>query len=469
MTPTRNTPAAPPPPHRRSRLLPASLAGALVGLGLVVAGLIGGAAPAWAHAELVSANPAGGTELTGLPATVTLRFSEAVAAAQCAVTVDHAAVPVTQPAGQPAALTADLAHLPKPAGGTVTLDWRAVSSDDGHVTTGTLHYTLTTGRPGTSGPTAAGGSGATSGHGHGTGTGTGSGAWPRVVSVAVRELGYLATAVLVGGLVFVALLWPAGADEPRTRRLLVGAGIAGPVATVGGLLVQDWYAGGGLPAVLDTPFGRAWAARALLWLLAAVVLVALLQRGEAAARSAGWRAGGAVVALGLLRTTGMTGHAVETGHAVWGALADLLHLAGMAVWVGGLVVLLCGVLPRRRAAELAAVVPRFSRFALASVLAVVGSGLLLGWLLVGSPGALLSTGYGRVLLVKLALLGLVMLAALASKRYVDKRLDAALAAGGDAGGPVRVGPFVRSVAAEAVLVLGVLTAASVLVTANPGQ
>ncbi|CAM5343969.1 hypothetical protein SALBM311S_01043 [Streptomyces alboniger] len=53
------------------------------------------------------------------------------------------------------------------------------------------------------------------------------------------------------------------------------------------------------------------AARTLLWVLAAVVLGALLQGGERASRSPGWRVGALAVTFGLLRTTGITGHNSE--------------------------------------------------------------------------------------------------------------------------------------------------------------
>jgi copper transport protein len=293
--------------------------------------------------------------------------------------------------------------------------------------------------------------------------------------VAGRAIGYLALAVFAGGLVFVSLLWPAGAADRRTRLILttaVGTGIASALAGIG---LQGAYAGA-LPATaalrpgvlrqsLDTHLGQVWAARALLWVLAAVVLAAVLQRGEAAVGSLGWRIGAVAVGFGLLRTTGMASHAADAAHAGWSAVADLVHLAGMSAWVGGLVVLLAAVLPRRQPAELAAVVPRYSRLELTSVSAIVAAGSFLAWQLVGSLGGLLHTSYGRTLLVKLAVFALVLGAAQRRNAWVTRRLPVVVAGGRAA----TVRPFVYSVAAETTLVLVVLSAASVLVTASPGR
>jgi len=70
-----------------------------------------------------------------------------------------------------------------------------------------------------------------------------------------------------------------------------------------------------------------------------------------------------------------------------------------------------------------------------------------------------------VLLLKLAVFALVMLAAMKSKHWVQTALADAVA--GHRRTAVR--PFAVSVAAETVLVMAVLAAASVLVTSSPGM
>jgi copper transport protein len=294
--------------------------------------------------------------------------------------------------------------------------------------------------------------------------------------VLARLVDYAGTTLFFGGLLFLALLWPQGAGDSRTRRLLVVGWLAGAFGSLAGLLLDGaWVAGTGpeqalrlqvVSQVLNVPFGRVWAARLLLWVLAAVVLADLLQRKDRAARSAAWRVGLGAVGFGVLRTSGMTGHSSDATARALAQIADLVHLVGICAWVGGLAVLLFGVLPRRRHAELAAVLPRYSRLAQVSVLLVVAAGAVLAWQVVGSVHALLTSDYGHLLLIKIGLLCLVLLVAVASKRWVDRRLDFAVALRGDA---ATVRPFVYSVTAETTLVVLVLAAASFLVTASPGR
>ncbi|MEQ0559977.1 CopD family protein [Amycolatopsis sp. NEAU-NG30] len=294
--------------------------------------------------------------------------------------------------------------------------------------------------------------------------------------VVARSVDYAGLTLFAGGLLFVAVLWPGGAAHRGTRVLLVTGWVLGLLGTLAGLGLQaawaaqrppgDFLALDLLSQALDSQFGRIWFARALLWLLGGVVLAWLLQRDRAAATALPWRVGAGAVLIGLLRTTGLTGHAVESTRPWLTQLADFAHLAGASAWIGGLAVLLFGVLARRDPGELAAVVPRYSKLAMASVSLVVAAGVVLTWQTVGSVGRVFSTSYGQTLLVKLGVLATVLAAAQFSRRWVGRRLDFAVVLRGDAG---TVRPFVYSVAAETTLVLVVLLAASFLVTASPGR
>jgi copper transport protein len=298
--------------------------------------------------------------------------------------------------------------------------------------------------------------------------------------VTARAVEYAGTAVFYGGLLFVGLLWPDGAATPAVRRLLGGAWFVGAGATIAALDLEAAWARDGsagdlvdphaLPGLLATDFGREWAAMALLWLLAAVVVADLLRRGAAAARSLAWRVGALSVGLGTLRVFGLTGHARETAHPVLAQIADVVHLAGMATWIGGLAVLGVALLPRRDSAALEQVLPRYSTTALCCVVAILSSGAVLAWNLLGGLHDLVSTTYGHVLLVKLGLLALVLAAAGGSKTWVQHRLDFAVLLRGESGTGIRLlRPLALSVAAETALLLGVLAVASVLVTADPGR
>lgn len=294
--------------------------------------------------------------------------------------------------------------------------------------------------------------------------------------VIARAADYLGTALFLGGCSFVAFLWPAGSRVPATRRILVTGWILGIFGTVAAIGLEGAWASQS-PAssalrwqvvrqVLSLDFGREWSAKALLWVLAAVVLADLLRRGEPAATSLAWRIGLGAIGLGLLRIIGLTGHTSDARYSTLAAVADLVHLTAVSLWLGGLAVLLLAVLPRRRAAELATVVPRYSRLALGSVLTIITAGIVLAWQLLGGIGALVHTGYGQLLLAKIVLLAMILCAAWGSRAWIIHRLDFAVVLRGDT---ATVAPIVRTVAVETALALLVLVVASLLVTANPGQ
>lgn len=282
-----------------------------------------------------------------------------------------------------------------------------------------------------------------------------------------RSFDYLGTTLFIGGTAFLAFLWPDGADTARGRRLIAFGWLCGFLGTVASLgLDAAWVAGRPAsaavdPAVLaplfDTPFGRVWFARALLWLLALVVLADLTRRGGRAVRSLSWRVGAGAVALGIVRTNGMTGHVLDLPG--WSQVVVFAHLLVVCLWIGGLLVLLLAVLPGRDRDVLAAVLPRYSRLAMVSVAVLTVMGALLAWRIVGSVTALLHTGYGQLLLLKLALFAGLLLFGFASKTWVDRRLRVAATTRG----------LAVSVTAEAVLAVVVLGVAAFLVTAGPGR
>lgn len=419
-----------------------------------------GTPQALAHTELVTSSPANGAELKRAPDDLTLTFDEPVDLADVRVmTLDGDRLPVTVvPDRKGEVVRAALGH---PADGDFAVVWSVVDEEDGHASSGRLDF-------GIGAPAAA--------------QDRGDEAVPapsplvRNGLVVARWAGYLSLALFIGGLAFVTLLWPRGAHEPRARALLGLAWTCGLLASVASIGLQGAYGAlGGLHDalraetyvdVLTTEPGVVLAARVLLWVLAAVVLSALLQGGPGTSRSPGWRVGALAVCLGLLRATGMAGHNSEGSEPTWGAVADLVHLLGVSLWIGGLVMLALAVLPRRRVGELAQVVPGYSRLAAVSVAGIVAAGLVLAWQIVGSYDALLHTSYGQLLLLKTGVLGVVLLAALASRQWVRTRLDLAVLLRGDA---ATVRPFGYSVAAETGLVLVVLAVTSLLVTANPGQ
>jgi putative copper export protein len=117
------------------------------------------------------------------------------------------------------------------------------------------------------------------------------------------------------------------------------------------------------------------------------------------------------------------------------------------------------VLPRRRREELLTVLPRFSRLASIAVGAVLIAGAVLAADLVGGLTTLPTTGYGRVLLAKLAVVGGLLLIARKSREHVR---------GSMARSPESIArPLVAWVAIELGLMAVVLAITALLVSQAP--
>ena len=245
----------------------------------------------------------------------------------------------------------------------------------------------------------------------------------------------------------------------------------GAAATVLGILLQGAEAGGTtfwaaldpsvVGDVLATRFGTAWVFRLAAYALLAGLLLlpatrlrpALLRpaslgaAGAAVGRAAGPGVGAlAAMALAyLLVSPALAGHASTQDPGLLLVPADVLHVAAMSAWVGGIGFLVLAVPaatrclgPGDRSRLLAAVVGRFSTLALVAVAALLASGITQSIVHLESLGDLTGTAFGRAILVKSALfLALVGLGAY-NRRRLHPQLRQ-LAAGGQAPGRHRPG------------------------------
>jgi copper transport protein len=277
----------------------------------------------------------------------------------------------------------------------------------------------------------------------------------------VRLLDYASLAVLIGGGYFLVRVWTEGSGERRAHRLLWWALLGSAVATLltfgltaaglRGVSAIDALDPPVMRAVLGTRFSRVMAARALFLTLGVVALTMLTLGRERAVRSRWWQALATGAAGGVLVTHALLGHASNEGIAA--RLAVFVHLAGLARWLGGLVLLAAVVLPRRRADEVRALLPRFSRLAFTAVSAMVLAGAVMVLRVAPKITELPRTGYGRMLIVKLCLVGLLLVAAQQARAFTERRLVT------DA---TRLRPLLTAVGVEIVLAVVILASTSVL-------
>jgi putative copper resistance protein D len=229
--------------------------------------------------------------------------------------------------------------------------------------------------------------------------------------VIARAVHFAAVALLFGAPLFRLVISPHGSERGAPAGVMIElvAALAallsaigwfiGVVATMAGAW-SDVLAPDVLKAVgSDTHFGRLWIAR--LTLMAAIVVLHVAAKPSRAKD----------IAL-LILAGAVTASLVGVGHGLAGsdalgpihAVADMVHLLCAATWIGTLfclaLVLRRAVVGRFDAEFLHVVVPRFSRVGYVAVTLLLISGCVNALVLLPRPDALLTTAYGRVLLVK---------------------------------------------------------------------
>jgi copper transport protein len=400
----------------------------LLALVTLVAAFIGlTAAPAFAHAVLEGTEPGAGATVKQSPKQITLSYSEAVEASLGAVRVyDSRANQVDvgdahHPNGKASVVAVD---TPKLDDGLYVVTWRVLSADS-HPIQGA--YTFTVGSSNTTAKDAQSLANRLL-------TDEGGSSIVGIIFAIARFGAFLGLTLLIGGAAFLAWVWRRGRSDRRARRL-VWTGWGSAVGfTLLAFALEGPYGGAlGLEKVVDpsiwsdvfaTRYGRVLIGRVVLLLIAIPLLMRLLpKRGPEIEHPlpSWWPWAAGVLGLALSMTPGLAGHA-SSGPLVPIAIpADALHIYGVGLWLGGLVLLFAAFMPRSDEASLREVVPRYSAYALVSMGVIVVTGTFQAFRQIDRFGALLDTDYGRILLVKLGIFLLLMVAAAVSRDVVNRR------------------------------------------------
>ena len=346
---------------------------------LVLVAMLAQPGRAFAHAALIATDPADGAVLAQSPKQFSLTFSEPVS---------PLVLTLVRPDGSQLVLTSfrlndQTVEIDNPEmlkSGTHVLSWRVVSVD-GHPVGGSALFSI-------GAPSAAP-------------------VVDQAVDWSLRAAIWIGKLLLYAGLFLgaggaFALAWLAGekrcGERAVTTAILIGL-VAAPVSL--GLQGLD---GLGAPlarfieptawkTALDTSFG--WTV--LIALIALGLALLSLQVPHTLARLfalAGLAGVGAALAA--------SGHASAAEPQWLTRPLVFLHGTAIAFWAGALVPL--GLALRREPAEAQAFLRRFSRAILPVVAVLAASGIVLAIIQVQQPAALIDTAYGRLLLVKLALL-----------------------------------------------------------------
>jgi copper transport protein len=386
-------------------------------------------ASAFAHAYLQKTDPPAGSTLAHAPDLVHFYFSEDVDAQFTQMTFfdsnGHKLADLPLIHRSPLQIDAPLPSIKE---GTYTIAWRILSAVDGHTTVGTFPFRVGQKTsscldipplPANSEPSPI--------------------PWGRVT---LHWLGFLALAGLIGAFFFQALViqpslvgtafpaehW-ASVTVVRSQRLLWFFWSLFVITSLLDLLAQamslnessyiQLMQGNGILNLLQTRFGLVWLARLGLMLILGLLLVFRVHQRPLGS----WVVSilGALIVFMISLSSHNAALKEQTGLAIF---SDWVHLMTAAIWIGGLLQLVSIVVPAWRLVPessryrlIAQTVPRFSSIALASVIALIATGIYSAFRHVSSLEALFLTTYGRTIAIKHVLL--IFLLGLASVHFLD--------------------------------------------------
>ncbi|RWE10221.1 MAG: copper resistance protein CopC [Mesorhizobium sp.] len=394
---------------------------------IVLLAIIAAPTQVFAHAALITTEPADGAVLGQSPTQFSLTFSEPVSPLVLTlVRPDGTPVPLTS--FRLSVQTVEIDNPQTLESGTHVLSWRVISAD-GHPVGGSVLFSI----------------GAPS-------------ATPAVSEVVDRGLRsaiwigkiflYVGLFLGVGGAFAIAWLAKGGRSGQRFAIAAILCGlVAAPLSlgfqgldALGAPLVRlaqpgVWQAG------LGTSFG---------W----TVLVALVALGLGLLSLVGPRGGAKLFAVAGLAAVGAalaaSGHASAAEPQWLTRPMVFLHGAGIAFWAGALAPLSLAI--RRKPVEATPFLRRFSQVILPVVAVLTATAIVLAVIQVQAPAALLETAYGGLLLVKLGLLFFLFTLA-ASNRWK-------LTGPADAGETEVQRRLVRSISIEMLIVLAIFGVAA---------
>lgn len=257
--------------------------------------------------------------------------------------------------------------------------------------------------------------------------------------ILVRSLHFAASLVAAGTVSFLVLVAePAfrlsedGARFDALRRrcdLLTWSALAVAVLSgavwllllakqiLGASILDSGPYGGVSAMIADTRFGLVWCLRlASALALAGLTALPAMRHLQLAA------AGCFIALLALVGHAGASPGAAGEAHLG----ADILHLAAAAAWLGGLPAFVLLLMTGMRDEAARTIVPyavrRFSELGVVCVVALFATGLVNSWMLLGGVGALVTSAYGRLLALKIALFATMVGIAAVNRLRLTPRL-----------------------------------------------
>lgn len=264
---------------------------------------------------------------------------------------------------------------------------------------------------------------------------------------AIRFVQFSAVTILFGSLALVQIVLPrfvrdARADATVVESIVVHAlhwtrlalvVLAG--ATLARLAAQhivyfeeaSWSMGTMQPLLLLSGWGHAW-----LLAAAAIALGFLAHRLAHHQQRGSWLLL-SIPAFALSWSLAMSGHAAAAPNPLLAMTLDALHVIAAGGWIGSLAMVMLIAVPavlrtsNNGHQTVARLIAAFSPTALAFAFTLGVTGTIAGWRNVGSWHALIGSAYGRLLVIKLALVAVVAAAGAINWRRILPRLGEASA------------------------------------------
>ena len=425
-------------------------------LAILVGVLALGTTAASAHATLESSSPADGQSVLTSPSEIRITFSEAVTTISGGLSVldaDGKTVDVgnSEVVGG-RTLVAPISETL--SDGTYVATYRVLSAD-GHPVSGSILFGVGNGALDRSAQPSS----------------SGDRLWEIIGGIS-RFIMYLAALVAAGVAFFLAFIHDHAEDRWRIVPFVRIGSILALLSAIGIVMSQAaLLTGKGAGAVTDSTVLRdvlnqnlGWSLALLMIGLAAVHLSTDIPKKVVSQSLALY--GGLAVTVSFA----VWGHATELSPTAISLAADAIHATAAALWLGGLVglVMVLSVRTPETVRATAGIIGRFSRMAFWSVIALTLAGLTLT--ITGSGASLnsiLTTTWGQLVLAKIGLTLIVVLIAAWNRRTLVPSLTSPTENTGELA--VRWATLLRTIRAEAVLLVAVVALTAIVVNVPPAR
>jgi copper transport protein len=425
-------------------------------LAILVGVLALGTTAASAHATLESSSPADGQSVPASPSEIRITFSEAVTTISDGLsvlnadgkTVDTGSSEIVDGRTLVAPISETLSD------GTYVTTYRVLSAD-GHPVSGSFLFGVGEGALDRSAQPSS----------------NGDRLWEIIGGIS-RFIMYLAALIAAGVAFFLAFIHDRAEDRWRIVPFVRIGSLLALLSATGIVMSQAaLLTGKGAGAVTDSNVLRdvlnqnlGWSLALLMIGLAAVHLSTDIPKKVVSNSLA--LSGGLAVTVSFA----VWGHATELSPKAISLAADAIHATAAALWLGGLVglVMVLSLRTPDTVRATAGIISRFSLMAFWSVIALAIAGLTLT--ITGSDASLnsiLTTTWGQLVLAKIGLTLIVVLIAAWNRRTLVPSLISPTENTGELA--VRWATLLRTIRAEAVLLVAVVALTAIVVNVPPAR